>query len=464
MNSLPKVENADVLNELFEVSKEGRCASISLKDGHIRWVPSPINIKISILSQEALRYNRRKAQEDADENDGCDDILSYLPQHIIDQLDPEAVSILQSLTYDTNSPRDEEEEEETDDVTDMIETERLDYEKILIGLLISEDDSRFQSVSLEEFENYFKCADSIHAAFTVKELKVILSLISLKINSKMTKVDLVNAVSELSGSTSKLQKKYSPKPLKTLATSVIKTWNVQTVNVAYAQLHFPQYLDEWENENVFRDNCTLETESGETYEVKKWYAQPSKLGDRHIQPIIDPHHIYVNNRGRCCSKGMLGMNIKSSAWWKVAECSKTNGTGLSLEIAKDLRDKQRNAFAQTTFCEKVEKEMQINGDLTEANWCRLIRNWYRAIDEASVNIDQRIEWLLEIRNYLLQYIKIGHFPPPGAYVAGMPIAQFEGILLNVDRRLQLYSMTCGPYNQRAVTSLDSETLFSAFQV
>jgi hypothetical protein len=34
------------------------------------------------------------------------------------------------------------------------------------------------------------------------------------------------------------------------------------------------------------------------------------------------------------------------AWWKVAEYYQMNGTGLSLEIAKELRDRQKkNAFA-----------------------------------------------------------------------------------------------------------------------
>ena len=45
------------------------------------------------------------------------------------------------------------------------------------------------------------------------------------------------------------------------------------------------------------------------------------------------------------------------------------------------------------------------------------------------------------------------------------MAQFEGMLCNVDRRLQLYAMVKeSVYNQRSVTSLDYETFFSGFQV
>jgi hypothetical protein len=45
------------------------------------------------------------------------------------------------------------------------------------------------------------------------------------------------------------------------------------------------------------------------------------------------------------------------------------------------------------------------------------------------------------------------------------MAQFEGILCNVDRRLELYTMVKeSSYDQRSVTSLDSETFLSGFQV
>lgn len=111
--------------------------------------------------------------------------------------------------------------------------------------------------------------------------------------------------------------------------------------------------------------------------------------------------------------------------------------------------------------------MEKLGFIHKAEWCQLIRNWYSAIYEAGISTDQRIDidWLLAMRNTLLPFLKVGHFPPPGAYVAGLPLAQYEGLLSNVERRLQLYDMVQnGTYNQRAITSLDSETFFSGFQV
>ena len=71
-----------------------------------------------------------------------------------------------------------------------------------------------------------------------------------------------------------------------------------------------------------------------------------------------------------------------------------------------------------------------------------------------------------MREKLLSQFKFGVFPPPNAYVNGLPMTQFEGILCNIDRRLQLelYALvTWGTYNQRYIGSLHSETMFSNFQ-
>ena len=66
------------------------------------------------------------------------------------------------------------------------------------------------------------------------------------------------------------------------------------------------------------------------------------------------------------------MGIAAEAWWKVAKNSRQNRTGLLWEIAKELRDRQSNSYAQTTFSENVQLEMEKNGNQNEAQWCRMI--------------------------------------------------------------------------------------------
>lgn len=41
---------------------------------------------------------------------------------------------------------------------------------------------------------------------------------------------------------------------------------------------------------------------------------------------------------------MSEMNIRKEAWWKAAESDKGKSCKLSLEIVKELRDKQSNAL------------------------------------------------------------------------------------------------------------------------
>ena len=98
-----------------------------------------------------------------------------------------------------------------------------------------------------------------------------------------------------------------------------------------------------------------------------------------------------------------------------------------------------------------------NGDMEEANWCRLIREWYAAVDKAGIDVSTRLKYLMNMRQYLLNKENFGTFPPPGQCVLWLPLAQFEGLLTDIDRRLQLYKLTSKHmFNSRSISSLDSE--------
>ena len=345
------------------------------------------------------------------------------------------------------------------------------YEEALIALIASspeQEESKWSGMSLEEFRTTLENATSIQKSYTVRELKTILSIASndeLCCN-RSTKPVLVNLASKLYGDGSILPGQLrSPKTLKAITEGHIRSWNVDAINVAYAQIYFPDVYHAWDTSNLFNGEWIIETDAGLSLTIKQWYAQPTEIVGNVVQPIIDPHHLFVNNRVRCCSVGMEKMNIMPNAWWDVALDCRYNGTGLSMGIAKELRDRQSNMFAQTTFSEQVEMFMKRDGHDAEAEWCALIRNWYRAVDEGGLSINQRVLYMMKMRQKLLSYFRFGQFPPHSSSVADLPITQFEGILGNIDRRLQLYAITskCA-YNQRAVSTLDSENIFGAFQV
>ena len=71
---------------------------------------------------------------------------------------------------------------------------------------------------------------------------------------------------------------------------------------------------------------------------------------------------------------------------------------------------------------------------------------------------------IALRNFLLKDVCLSSFPPYGSHVHGIPLTMFEGLLTNIDRRLQLYAIARnGSYNVRTPTTLDSENFFSGFQ-
>lgn len=100
------------------------------------------------------------------------------------------------------------------------------------------------------------------------------------------------------------------------------------------------------------------------FSIAQWYAYPASIDGKMIQQIIDIHHIFIIDRSRCWSQGILGMGDKPYTWRDVA--TEKNGTGLSLEIAMEQQDKQSNKFTQTSFSDNVENEIQANGDTNEA--------------------------------------------------------------------------------------------------
>lgn len=61
-----------------------------------------------------------------------------------------------------------------------------------------------------------------------------------------------------------------------------------------------------------------------------------------------------------------------------------------------------------------------------------------------------------MRNLLLDGVVFSVFPPVGRYIKGVPIIIYEGILLDIDSKLQMFAIV-GSYNIRSVGSLAAET-------
>ena len=151
--------------------------------------------------------------------------------------------------------------------------------------------------------------------------------------------------------------------------------------------------------------------------------------------------------------------MTSEAWKAVAESTETR---LNIALVEDLLDKQSVLNARTNFSLEVETWMLAHGYMEAANVTNIIRSWYDASDAPGISADKRIHDLIRMRKFLLKDVDFGYFPPPGRYINKIPTVTFDGILVDIDTKLQMYAIT-GPYNIRSVGSLAAETMVGVLQ-
>ncbi|VDI68808.1 Hypothetical predicted protein [Mytilus galloprovincialis] len=259
----------------------------------------------------------------------------------------------------------------------------------------------------------------------------------------MKKAELINAFTITFGDGYIITEKQTikqPKKLKCIAKAYIQSkLPKQFLNASLACYRYPTELHKWNNSSAF----SLECKVAGTQCPPFWYSQQKFLQEEssYILEFLDPEHLLTNMRTKICSTGIPQAGIKADAWVEVAKNGKENGSNLSLAMVQDLLDKQNVGYALKTFSVEVEMAMTDAGYLVEADFCRIFRNWYIAQDEAGISCTQRHEFEQEFRQWLLNGVRFDVFPLEGRYVKDIPVILFEGLLLHIDRRSQLYTFT-----------------------
>ena len=108
--------------------------------------------------------------------------------------------------------------------------------------------------------------------------------------------------------------------------------------------------------------------------------------------------------------------------------------------------------------------MERLGFKKETQFCKLVREFYEAEDEPGIETEERCHRRLNFREWLLDGVNFGCFPPYGSHIRGIPNIMFQGFLTNIDRRIQIFPyVKSGMYNVRSLGSLEIENFFGEFQ-
>ena len=260
-------------------------------------------------------------------------------------------------------------------------------------------------------------------------------------------------------------RKKSPKSLVQLAKIATSKLPKLIIGSVYAEHMFEEKVKEWNHKNPFGGVVNIEG-IVDSKNNSMWYSMPEYncITGNYIFMILDTYHQLCGLRRLVCQKGIPCRGIKRSSFVKIAEESTKNNCGLNPAMVDDLIDKQSVEFACATFSEKVSKALDDIGAHNEARFCALVSHWYKAEDQPGISSLERCKYRLEFKEWLLDGVSFSEFPPYDSYVNDIPIVLFEGLLTNIERKIQLYTFTkSGSYNVRSVGSLDIENFFGTFQ-
>ena len=105
--------------------------------------------------------------------------------------------------------------------------------------------------------------------------------------------------------------------------------------------------------------------------------------------------------------------------------------------------------------------MRNNADMKEAELMKKVRNWYEACNNRGIQLTEHLKHFIEMHNYMISFYKPKEFPMNMTHVCSLPSITFQAILHNISTRIQLYSLSrTNTYNQRAISTLAVETIFS----
>ena len=214
------------------------------------------------------------------------------------------------------------------------------------------------------------------------------------------------------------------------------------------------WIKEWENESPIPVNIPLDFIQ-DTHII---FNYPEISSDRKQIEMrtFDYTHILNNLRFHICNRGFRGVSTQA-----FINVSKSNHDILPRAIVEDKMDRQNSTISERFFSEEVEKILKENGDESEALFVRLTRDWFNACDKRGMAIEDRLEKLQSMYEYMIGKCNLSDYPPPGSHIQGIPIKTYEALLHSISTRFSLFGLSSKQkYNTRAISTLAVESFFS----
>ena len=305
---------------------------------------------------------------------------------------------------------------------------------------------------------YHLCdADAIQSSFVVAELNAL-----NEVYKRFTKQSLFNKSDKKEFKVNKICKKFgdettwksntaickSPKSLRDHAFKIVSSGMVPkaVVAVSMARIKHTLTVDTWMKDAPIDLKLFIEhrNEFFDLYAFSE-YSQERKV----IEPrTLDPTHILTNLRAHASKAGFDFFD--KDAFIRVSEKDKIL---LPRPLITEVIDQQNAEIAQRFFSQEVEDIMESNGDLKEAGFLQLIRQWYEACDARGITANERVNRLISVHNYFCQFVNFHSYPPPSTHVLGIPIITFEGLLQGISIRLMLYGYSNMAFSMRSISTL-----------
>ena len=355
-----------------------------------------------------------------------------------------------------------------------------DYLMMFEELKRSDSKEKWHSMTLDTFKHLFQNKETIDKSFCKTEVKVcvratqgLLKKYGLTATLSRSKYDLVQSIATLTCNSiessivshkkkcqSVKAKRINPKSLRVLCLKqTTQKYSKKTLSVLRAECMYHDKLMTWINtSSPVPHGINLD---GLDTSVQ-WFSQPETCKDGKTRfHLVDACHILTCIRTKICTSGIPDAGLSRKAWKKAALSSETT---LNIALITDCVDKQSVPYACKVFAKDVENYMIKSNDLKEAEFTKLIREWFEAEDERGLTAVERCKRRLALREWLLRGVRFDEYPPHGMYIKGFPSVTFEALLTHIERKLQLFQYAPGKrYNVRSIGSQEVESFFSTLR-